>query len=217
VFPLADWALIWNTLFDKVLLAGAFLVLGYFANIWLERYRSQLAIDTEGAKLRLNRIGTLWEEMGAWEADVKGLFVMFAGEALTELRNAGVPGVPPESEGSLKAIMMIANMDIPLEVQDRVLATVMPLKEAHVAQGVKLWRDIDRYRFWLREDLYQAMKGYHLAVQAADASLGLSPEKISAGSAALDALTAHRQDVDSAIAHILNRPEREAKKRTKPK
>ena len=220
MFPPFDAALFWNTLFDKGLLAAAILLLGYVANRWLEHYRYEMAIATEGAKLRLNHIGALWEQMNGWEAEVKGLFIEFAAESIMELRAAGVPGLPPESEGSVSAILKIAHMQIPAEVQDRVIATVGPKKAEHVARGHVLWREIDRQRFWLQEQLFQSMKKYHLAVQHAEATLELTPEAIEAGTAALDSLDARRHDVESAIAMILGRGdllEREPKKRGKAK
>lgn len=206
VFPNFDAIVFWNTIFDKLLLAGAVVTIGYVVNRWLERYRADMALATEAAKIRLDRLGRLWEETSAWEANVKGLFVEFAAVTMRELRDAGVEGLPSEDDGAIQALLDLSKTNLllpPPDVEERILAIMGPKKKAHAERGTAIWRDIDRYRFWIGEDLFGEMKRYHLAVQAADMMLDLTPEGIQRATLALNALDDVRRDVNSAIDHIL--------------
>ncbi len=89
----------WNTLPDKGLLAAVLVGVGYVANRLLERYRSEIALSTEAAKIQLARIGGIWESLSAWEADAKHLFIQICRTMLDELRAANVEGVPAEVVG----------------------------------------------------------------------------------------------------------------------
>jgi hypothetical protein len=56
MFPSADWTLVWNTLFDKLVLAAVLLALGYIVNRRLERFKSRESLRKSMAELRMPKI-----------------------------------------------------------------------------------------------------------------------------------------------------------------
>lgn len=200
-------------LFDKGLLACIVLAVGAFANRYLERYRGDMALSTEGAKVRLAKIGELWEEASLWEADAKLLFIDFTPTAVRELQAANLEGVPQEGEGehehSIKLLLRLpADLPIPQSVLDALETQILPQSQALAARAQNLGRQIHRYRFWLKDDLYRSMRQYHFQMQEAAVALQLSPEGIESGRQAFAKLNEARQNVDTIIGHILARPKR---------
>jgi hypothetical protein len=206
MLPRFDAVLFWNTLFDKGVLAAILVGVGYFANRLLEQFRSEMALSTEGAKIRLARIGELWEELNLREADAKRLFIRLCRAMLDELRAADVRGVPAAVEGESAPDVLVAinGLTIPSAVLDR-LAAKLPNSKELADRGYELLRKLDQYRFWLKDDLHRAMKQYHIEMEKAAATLELSPEGIVNGRKAFFELSASRHDVDEIIDRLISR------------
>jgi hypothetical protein len=203
--PRFDPVLFWNSVFDKGLLAMIVIVAGYVANRYLERFRGQLALQNEAAKLRLGRIAELWEELSLWERDAKRQFLHFNRIALAECRAASLPGIPEptDEESPTKVLMGLGNIQLPRAVQDKISAQVLPGTNELAERARELGRKMDRYRFWLKDELYGSMKRYLIEMQRAATLLELTPEGMASGKQAFKSLDDARHDVESVIEALL--------------
>ncbi len=203
-----DPVLFWNTLFDKGLITCVVLVAGLVANKYLERFRSDVAIATEGAKLRLSRIGEIWEELNLWEADSKSQFIEFCNAAVRELQAANVSGVPSAEEAgdeyASSILLRLGAIQIPPVVFEHLERDVLPRSQELAARGRELRRKIHRYRFWLKDELYESLSRYHLQLQKAAVAIELTPEGLKASREAFRALDAFRNDVDEVVNRLLS-------------
>jgi hypothetical protein len=209
MIPSFDPALFWNTIFDKGLLTVVVLVAAHLANRYLEKYRSERALITEAAKERLSRIGALWEELHLWERDFGRLFVEFCGITLKALQEAQIPGLPSKEEierlGAVKTLMGLENPQIPREVEESLAKQFSPRNAKLARRASEIGRHIDRNRFWLGDDLFDAMKTYHLKMQQTMIILEPSRASMQQFKSAYDELAKSRETVDDVLARLLGR------------
>jgi hypothetical protein len=209
MFPPFDAAYFWNTLFDKGLLAGVVLVAAHLGNRYLERYRSERALVTEAAKLRLTRIGSLWEELNLWERDFGRLFIEFCGTTLKALRAAQVPGLPSEEEsereGPVKTLMKLEHPQIPKAVEESLAKQFSPRNTEFAQRASEIGRQIDRNRFWLGDELFDAMKVYHLKMQKTMILLEPSRDSMREFKTAYNELSKSRENADQVLSRLIER------------
>lgn len=214
-----DPVIFWNSLFDKGLLACVVLLLGYVLNRSLERLRSDIAIGSEAAKIRLAKISALWEEMSLWESDAKRTFINYCHAMLLELREAGLAPAPtgaPERESSIDALLALGDIPIPLELGERVHSLITPHWEELAKRATDIWRQLHRSRFWLKDDLFVAMGDFCIEMQNASVLLVPTSEGAAAGLAAFKALERKRENVDTVLERLLERPSRQPRKPSIP-
>jgi len=203
----------WNTIFDKGLLAAVLLGLGYLANRQLEHYRSGRTLTTEAAKIRLKKIGELWELINLWDRDAKRDFLDFCHTLIAELRAIDYPGLPPAKDGEFqKALPTLLKLYENLHGTDILLPKDMAArlmepfhkKSALMNKRAKaLHRKIHRYRFWLTEATFDAMMKHSFAMQQAVAQIEITPEGVADTKARYDALDNTRANVDSTLRMLI--------------
>ena len=209
MFPPFDPAVFWSTIFDKGLLSLVVLLGAYLANRYLEKYRSERALVTEAAKLRLIHIGALWEELDLWEKDFGRQFIEFCDITLKALYDARVQGLPSEEDskrqGPVSTLLGLANPQIPKEVEESLAKQFSP-RNAELARRVdEIGRQVVRNRFWLGEELFRAMRVYHMRIQETMIILEPSQGSMRQFKRAHEELAMSRDSVDVVLARLLGR------------
>lgn len=207
-----DPVLFWNTIFDKGVLAAVLLLIGYFVNRRLERYRSGRALATEAAKIRLARIGELWEAFDLWDQEARRTFIDFCRNVVAELHAINYPGLQPtkpgEYERALPVLLQLTEQQgeikIPKEVEALIVKDIPARSAALAKKAQALHRKIDRNRFWLTDDIYKAMQKHCFDMQRAAISVEFTHEGLARMRAAYAALEKSRADVDSTLKALLN-------------
>ncbi|MDB4914716.1 MAG: hypothetical protein JWM95_2360 [Gemmatimonadetes bacterium] len=203
-----DPVFFWNALFDKGLLAGIVLLLGYVLNRQLERVRANFALSSEAAKIRLTKIGGLWEEMSVWESDAKRTYVDFCHTMLEELRAVGL-ALPPLGdslrESAIDTLIALGDIPIPNDISERVDSVITPQWEELARRAKDIWAQLHRSRFWLKDDLFIVMGDYCIDMQRAATLLVPTPEGAVAGLAAFKALANDRENIDEVLLRLLDR------------
>jgi hypothetical protein len=207
MFPPLDPVLLWNTLFDKGLLALVVLLFGLLANRYLERFRSDRALMTEAAKLQLSRIGALWEDMNLWERDADRLIVAFCNVSIRALLSRNVRGTPaaqaPDVDEALQLIEKLQHLEFPPEAVLEVHQRLAPEFKGIRDRSQKIARCVDRDRFWLKDELYVAIKAYCTEIDGLSRMVTAEPTSMLTFKAECRRIGKRRQDVDDVIRMLI--------------
>jgi hypothetical protein len=138
MFPPADWALLWNTLFDKLALAVVLLALGYIVNRRLERFKSREALRKSMAEHRMPKIAAHLERFLELRSDIG--FMLYANWLA-----ANPMGEPPVHD--------IANLEElraeRVQQYERFWNDAMHFRREGMRKVEEAARAVERDRFWL--------------------------------------------------------------------
>jgi len=125
-------------LIDKLLIAAAILVVGYWINRAFERYKSEQALRAALAQRTLDNIGEVWQKVAEWEGRIDDRINQY----LRDRRD--------QPENQLATLARDFGRDLP----------------AILAECDDVMRVARKNRFWTGEVVYRSLTGYCEEIRA---------------------------------------------------